>query len=86
MLRIMVIIEPGGDRSRAREIAELEVWNVSSLDPVSNYRFEANLEGRVVKSSVIDHERAAGWVPLVRRVLQAIELQGTAPPQGGEEP
>ena len=73
MLRMTVEIVPGGDYGRAREIAEVEVWNVSDLEDVSDYRWEAKLEAQpVIQGEVIGHRRASGWGPLIATVARQI--------------
>lgn len=48
MLRITVTLVPGGDESRAREIARAEVANVSNLDDVSDYVVRSSEEASAV--------------------------------------
>lgn len=70
MMRVIVTIEPGGDASRAREIAEIEIWNRSELADVSDYGWEARLEGgKRYTGEVRGHQRSHGWAPLVDRAL-----------------
>lgn len=81
MLVVKVEVHPGGDASRAHEIGELYIWNVSGLADTSDYEFSffdprpALAEGAdrkdVVEGRVRGHKRAKGpWV-LIRRVLAA---------------
>ena len=81
MLRVNVEIVPHGDEALKRQIATIELSNVSALSSVSDYVVEADLEGRKLKTTVPRHHRALGWMPLVFRALAAL-IKLTSP--GGE--
>jgi hypothetical protein len=70
MMRVTVEIWPGGDVDRAYAVAYIDIWNVSELAPVSDYRYECRLEGGPpVLGDIVGHRRSDGWAPLVRRVV-----------------
>ena len=70
MIRVTVSIEPGGDPTRAREIADIEVWNYQGDIDEADYRYEAHLEGEQhVEGEVRSHRRSFGWTPLITRVI-----------------
>lgn len=78
MLVVTVNVWPGGDHNRSTEIARIGLANTTDLRDFSNYDLVALLERdrneRVVRSELNQHERAQGWVPLVRRALTEIHL------------
>lgn len=82
MLVVKVEVWPGGESDRAFEISRIGIANVSGLRRYSDYEVTALLERdrdeQVMRIRVTDHEREAGWVPLVRRTMTGIFL--------GEEP
>lgn len=74
MMRVIVEIHPGGDSSAKREIARLDIANVSELALVSDYRVEAKLdEPNAYTLDVRGHHRSHGWMPLLRRILDQLE-------------
>jgi len=72
-MRVIVEIHPFGDSSAARRIAKVDIANITDLAPHSDYVVQAELEGVLHQTYVKDHRRASGWIPLVRRVLKALE-------------
>lgn len=83
MLHVTVEIWPSGDRNRKRTLAELDIENVSNLAEISDYgatlaeehgdpHLRATHEPpRARHTKIYGHERAAGWAPLLVRVLNA---------------
>ena len=41
MIRVCIELHPGGDATRAREIARLDIANISNLAPLSDYAIRA---------------------------------------------
>src|SRR5487761_579354 len=67
-----------------RQIAELQIVNVSDLDDVSDYEWYLYAEGRLMDSGEVkDHRRDDGWAPLVQRILERVT--GQAASRLGEE-
>jgi hypothetical protein len=67
-----------------RQIAELQIVNVSDLDDVSDYQWYLYAEGRLVDSGEVKgHSRDDGWAPLVQRTLERVTRQ--AAPRRGEK-
>jgi hypothetical protein len=61
-----------------RQIAELQIVNVSDLDDVSDYEWYMYGEGRLVDSGEVNgHRRDDGWAPLVQRILERVTGQAT---------
>lgn len=80
MLVVKVEVWPGGDGDKAFEISRIGIANVSSLSTFSDYEVTALLgrdtgKEEVVRAEVQNHERAAGWMTLVRRVLTTLVLR-----------
>lgn len=79
MLVVKVEVWPGGDPHRAFEIARIGAANVSGLADVSDYEVVALLgqheDEETVRSYIDKHERSAGWLPLVRRILTNLILR-----------
>lgn len=73
MLRVDVMLCPGGAEELARKIDVLYIWNVSNLAPLSDYEV-LGYNGLV---SVKGHKREDGALALVRKAIQALE--GAAP-------
>lgn len=78
MLVVRVAVWPGGAFDREQEVARLGLANRSGSAEFADYDLVAllgNGEGEaVIRSEVNAHERAQGWVPLVRRALTEIHL------------
>jgi hypothetical protein len=78
MLVVTVSVWPGGDFERGTEVARVGLLNRTQLGDFANYDLVALLardkEERVIRSEVNQHERAHGWVPLVRRAMTEIHL------------
>lgn len=77
MLIVRIISLPGGDASRAEDIAVLEIANLSDLAPVSDYSVScesADVHRGLARSRgfVRGHERARGALHLLRRALGAL--------------
>jgi hypothetical protein len=67
-----------------RQIAELQIVNVSDLDDVSDYEWYLYAEGRLVDSGEVKgHRRDDGWAPLVQRILERVT--GQAAPRRDEK-
>lgn len=74
MMRVIVEIHPNGNMSMKREIACIDIANVSELAEVSDYVIHAALEhGESIRVHVRGHHRGDGWMPLVRRAISALE-------------
>lgn len=78
MLRVDVVLCPGGDQGNTRILERVYIWNVSDLADVSDYevmRFSGdytNGTGRVT-----EHNRLTEPVlSLVRKGLEALERSG----------
>jgi hypothetical protein len=82
VLVVRVEIWPGGESDRSVEIARVGLANTSGLADFSNYDLVALLDRddqeRVIRSEVNQHERAQGWVPLVRRAMTEVHLSEDA--------
>jgi hypothetical protein len=75
MLRVTVEMWPGGDSSRARTLATIDLANVSNLEELSDYRVEETDEhGRKTNTLVLNHERARGWRKLLWRALGNLQV------------
>lgn len=78
MLVVTVSVWPGGEFDRAEEVARLGFANTTGNAEYANYDFVALLgkgEGEaVIRSEINAHERAQGWVPLVRRAMTVLHL------------
>lgn len=80
MLVVKVEVWPGGNEDGSYEISRLGIANVSNLREFSDYEVTALLgretgKEEVVRSRVASHERATGWVTLVRRALLNLILR-----------
>ena len=74
MMRVIVEIHPKGDSSAKREIASFDIANITELSPYSDYLINAKLDGVIKRRTFVrNHLRAAGWMVLVRRCLEALE-------------
>lgn len=73
MMRVSVELHPGGDAGRKKTIATFDIANMSELAPTSAYRVHGWTDrlGLFVKR-VEGHDRASGWIPLVKRILDLI--------------
>jgi len=61
-----------------RQIAELQIVNVSDLHDVSDYEWYLYAEGRLVDNGEVNgHRRDDGWAPLVQHILERITGQAT---------
>lgn len=75
MLRITVTLIPGGDESRAREIASATIANASSLSDVSSYQVLAaerasdvtGLPDQSAGFGIVDHDRKQSVWSLVMK-------------------
>lgn len=78
MLVVTVSVWPGGEFDRAEESARLGLANTTGSAEYANYDLVALLNSDVgecvIRSEINAHERAQGWVPLVRRALTEIHL------------
>lgn len=79
MLVVRVEVWPGGNEARAKEIARVGIANVSPGSEYSDYEVAAILaakgEETILRTEICHHERAQGWMPLVRRVLTNLFLR-----------
>lgn len=59
-----------------RQIGEIQIYNLSDLAEVSDYKYVYWHEG-VEKQigTILKHRRSDGWVPLAERVLHALIIQ-----------
>ena len=82
MMRVIVEIHPGGDASRKKTIANIDIANMSGLSERSNYEYEAQFPetGATLRERVTGHWRDDGWLPLVQRVLMGVAFKMGLPP------
>lgn len=70
MLRIDVAIVPHGDDTREQVIDTLYIANVTPYNEIADYAvWSATHPTRKI---VAAHRRTAGWMPLVRRAIEAL--------------
>ncbi len=77
MLRIQVELLPGGDDSRARRIATIEIANTGQLKPgdVNTFLYDWTLTERTedghldAGGGMMEHHRKHGMVALLHKVL-----------------
>lgn len=73
MLRVTVEIVPGGDEARSRILGRVMIANRSGLAPVSDYKaWHVGPDGAKTVAGILGHRRSDGWVPLLRRTLDAL--------------
>lgn len=86
MLVVKVEVWPGGNEDRAFEISRIGIANEQLRKERSSYSVTALLtrdkKEEVVRTEVRDHERSAGWIPLVRRVFTNLILRDSVCEQG----
>jgi len=71
-MRVTVEICPGGDDRRKREIACIEISNVSELAETSDYVVDVLRDDMISERlRITKHRRSDGWLPLLCRVLEA---------------
>lgn len=80
MIRVTVEIFPGGDVSRGREMAEIEIWNETHTTPWAYYVWEAKIakvegEGVTHHKGDVRHTIAMGWARLVELVLEDMQRE-----------
>lgn len=79
MLVVKVEVWPGGDADRSFEISRVGIANVSGVKRYSSYEVTALMDRdkgeSVVRTLIDDHDRDAGWVPLVRRTMTNLFLR-----------
>ena len=74
MLVVKVEIWPGGEKAARRTLGQLQIWNVSDLAPVSDYKVrELNQDGKAIGQiwDVKQHIRELGFWELVTRALES---------------
>lgn len=50
----------------------LQIWNVSDLEPVSDYRYRVLVGDKVIASGKVEqHTRSDGWANLVGKIVDA---------------
>lgn len=75
MLVVKLEVWPGGDKSRARRIGQMQISNKSDLTPFSAYTARiVDAKGVVLATGmyVYEHARAAGAWRLVQSVLAEV--------------
>lgn len=83
MMRVLVEIHPHGDSKRKRTIASIDLANVTELDAISNYEITGRTDRLSAFRFRLDgHERARGWIPLVRRALNLLHIAEKEAPLG----
>lgn len=70
MLRVTVEVWPGGRAVGREVIATIDMENISRMAEVSDYRVSACIDNQFLEPFALHkHNRAAGWIPLLSRVL-----------------
>lgn len=74
MIRVYIELFPGGDIPRKKGIAQIDIWNVTELSDVSNYRWQGEFidmlgSVKTKQGRVEGHLRADGGIALLRKVL-----------------
>jgi hypothetical protein len=82
MILCKIYLLPGGDKAREKQIAELEITNISELADISRYSIIGKSWGHVSTAhltGLCTHFRRDNIFVLLRKALMALALAGCSP-------